>query len=140
MKSYSALLAKSSDKDKLVKGIQDNINAGKKEISATEKAEASAKKNDEKGLKKNEKGINSALDEAIDDRKNNQKIAGNKDKTLTDGLGKVEKAQKGAKEAVKGLTGDPKKDSGSLNKLDQTFKKGKATNAQNLEEAKKNFH
>ncbi|KAF6822182.1 hypothetical protein CMUS01_11190 [Colletotrichum musicola] len=130
----------SSDKKKLVKGINDNINAGKKEISATEKAQKDAKKNDAKGLKKDEKNINGALDEAIKDRKKNQKIAGNKDPALTKGLGKVEQAQNGAKKTVKGLTGDPKKDKPSLDKLDATFKKGKKTNQDNLKEAKKNFN
>ncbi|KZL87701.1 hypothetical protein CI238_11581 [Colletotrichum incanum] len=130
----------SSAKKELVKGINDNLKAGDKEISATEKAQKAAKKNDEKGLKKDEKKINSALDEAIDDRKKNQKIAGNKDPALTKGLGKVENAQKGAKNTVKGFTGNPKKDQGSLDKLDATFKKGKATNTENLKEAKKNFN
>ncbi|KAL0940207.1 uncharacterized protein CTRU02_202970 [Colletotrichum truncatum] len=130
----------SSDKKKLVNGINDNIKAGKKEISATEKAQDAAKKNDGKALKKDEKNIGSALDEATKARKKNQKIAGNKDPALTKGLGKVEQAQKGAKKTVNGLTGDPKKDKGSLDKLDKTFKKGKATNAENLKEAKKNFN
>ncbi|WYZ35520.1 hypothetical protein EsH8_X_000167 [Colletotrichum jinshuiense] len=130
----------SSNKKELVKGINDNLKAGDKEISATEKAQNAAKKNDSKGLKKDEKKINGALDEAIKDRKKNQKLAGTKDKALTTGLGKVETAQNGAKKTVKGLTGDPKKDKGSLDKLDATFKKGKATNTENLKEAKKNFH
>ncbi|GJC88545.1 hypothetical protein ColLi_11383 [Colletotrichum liriopes] len=130
----------SSTKKELVKGINANLKAGDKEISATEKAQNAAKKNDDKGLKKDEKNINGALDEAIKDRKKNQKLAGNTDPNLTKGLGKVENAQKGAKETVKGLTGDSKKDQESLGKLDSTFKKGKATNTENLKEAKKNFH
>ncbi|GKT50688.1 uncharacterized protein ColSpa_10869 [Colletotrichum spaethianum] len=130
----------SSTKNELVKGINANLKAGDKEISATEKAQKAAKNNDNKGLKKDEKNINGALNEAINDRKKNQKLAGTKDAALTKGLGKVETAQNGAKQTVKGLTGDSKKDQGSLDKLDATFKKGKATNTQNLEEAKKNFH
>ncbi|KAK1633485.1 hypothetical protein BDP81DRAFT_354193 [Colletotrichum phormii] len=130
----------SADKKKLEKGIKDNLKAGDKEISATEKANNAAKKNDAKGLKKDEKKINSALDEATKDRQKNQKIAGNKDPALTKGLGKVENAQKGAKKTVNGLTGDPKKDKGSLDNLNATFKKGKKTNEENLKEAKKNFN
>ncbi|KAK1975084.1 hypothetical protein LZ30DRAFT_827076 [Colletotrichum cereale] len=130
----------SSNKDALVKGINDNLKAGDKEISATQKAQDAAKKNDAAGLKKNEQGINGALDEAIKDREKNQKIAGNKDPALTAGLGKVENAQKGAKATVSQLTGNPKQDEGGLQQLDATFKKGKTTNTQNLEEAKKNFH
>ncbi|KAF4920665.1 hypothetical protein CGCVW01_v006680 [Colletotrichum viniferum] len=130
----------SSEKKKLVKGINDNIKAGKKEITATEKAQIDVKKNDAKGLKKDEKGIKTALDEATKAREKNQKIAGKKDPTLTKGLGKVENAQKGAKKTVKGLTGNPKTDGPALDKLDKTFKKGKQTNQENLKEAKKNFH
>ncbi|KAH9231526.1 hypothetical protein K456DRAFT_1841084 [Colletotrichum gloeosporioides 23] len=129
-----ATAKESSDKKKLVKGINDNINAGKKEIKATEKAQNDVKKNDAKGLKKDEKGIKSALDEATKDRQKNQKIAGNKDPALTKGLGKVENAQKGAKQTVNGLTGNPKKDGPALDKLDKTFKKGKKTNQDNLKE------
>ncbi|KAF9872798.1 MFS monocarboxylate transporter [Colletotrichum karsti] len=124
----------SSDKQKLEKGIKDNLKAGDKEIAATKKAQDAAKKNDAKGLKKDEKGIKSALNEATKDREKNQKIAGNKDPKLTQGLGKVENAQKGAKKTVNGLTGDPKKDKGSLDKLDKTFKKGKKVNQDNLKE------
>ncbi|KAK2049949.1 hypothetical protein LZ31DRAFT_617184 [Colletotrichum somersetense] len=128
-----------SDKTKLVNGIQANINAGKKEISSTEKAQADAKANNAKALKTDESGIKSALNEATKDRENNQKIAGNKDPALTAGLAKVQNAQKGAKQDVNALTGNPKKDQPDLNKLDQTFQNGKKTNQANLQEAKKNF-
>ncbi|KAK2022007.1 hypothetical protein LX32DRAFT_645896, partial [Colletotrichum zoysiae] len=127
------------DKEKLINGIQANINAGNKEISSTQKAQADAKANNAAGLKTDENGIKSALDEATKARENNQKIAGNKDPALTAGLAKVQNAQQGAKQAVNALTGNPKTDQPGLDKLGQTFQNGKKTNEANLEEAKKNF-
>ncbi|KAK2052215.1 hypothetical protein LY76DRAFT_598786 [Colletotrichum caudatum] len=128
-----------SDKTKLVNGIQANIDAGKKELSSTQQAQADAKANNAAGLKTDETGIKSALDEATKDRENNQKIAGNKDPALTAGLAKVQNAQTGAKQTVDGLTGNPKTDQPGLDKLNQTFQNGKKTNEANLAEAKKNF-
>ncbi|TDZ15257.1 hypothetical protein Cob_v011744 [Colletotrichum orbiculare MAFF 240422] len=132
--------ANSSDKKKLVKGINDNIKAGGKEIKSTNDAEKAAKKGDAKGLKKDEKKIGQALSEATKAREKNQKIAGNKDKKLTEGLNKVENAQKGAKKTVDSFTGNPKKDQPKLDSLGKTFAKGKKTNQENLKEAKKNFN
>ncbi|KAK2018454.1 hypothetical protein LZ32DRAFT_653786 [Colletotrichum eremochloae] len=129
----------SSAKEQLINGIQANINAGKAEISSTEKAQKDAKDNNANGLKTDENGIKSALADATADRENNQKIAGNKDPALTQGLAKVQNAQTGAKQTVDALTGNPKTDQAGLDKLDQTFENGKKTNQNNLEEAKKNF-
>jgi hypothetical protein len=139
--SVLAAPAGNSNKQALEKGIQANLNAGKQELAAVNNAEKAINSGASKAtIQKAEGKIQTALNTAVADRKQNQKLAGREPANPTPaqaktelkaGLQKVANAQASAQKTVSSLTGT-KQDLSKLQSLSKTFSNGKATNENNL--------
>ncbi|KAF5502009.1 hypothetical protein CGCA056_v014767 [Colletotrichum aenigma] len=124
--------SKSTSKE--VKGIDKNIGIQKaesKDVKKVKQAEGT------KNFPKEKANLQKDIKAGQNQRAKNQKNADPKNKQLNDGLKKVQGAQAKESKQAKGLTGNPKKDNATLNKLGGEFKDGRKQNEKNKQAAKK---
>lgn len=114
-------------------GINKNLDAGNGEITAVQNLQSSeTNKAPASIVNAGIKGVQSALDTAVTDRKANQALAGARRATpVQDGLAKVATAQGKAQDTISTLNGGAG-DAATLTALTSTFEKGFATNENNL--------
>ncbi|KAK2779368.1 hypothetical protein CKAH01_11291 [Colletotrichum kahawae] len=130
--ALEALEARANNKE--VKGIDKNINIQKnesKDVKKVQKAEGT------KNFPKEKANLQKDIKAGQTQRAKNQKNADPKNKQLNEGLKKVQGAQAKESKQANGLTGNPKKDNGTLNKLGGEFKDGRKQNEKNKQAAKK---